>query len=116
MRGLHTGESTAGRLLVSLLSCVLLGACSSSLAPLKSPDNNKEVRVLTDWSPVPDHTVFIQFVDKGQSKTVYVDGEDRKPYYVQIVWSPDSSIFGVLEIDHFAENLWFAFDVRRQIS
>ena len=76
--------------------------------------NKKEIRVLTDRSPVPDHTVFIELVDKGESKTIYVDGEDRRPYYVEIVWTADSNIFGVLEIDHYAENLWIAYKVREQ--
>jgi len=101
---------------ITLTICLLLLGCSvaTPLTSDLSPNGKLKVEVKFEMlrgNPAKDGTVDIFLLEEGKApRRVYVDGQDRRPRVIQTVWSKNSRIFGVLEIDQLTTDIRFAYD------
>jgi hypothetical protein len=108
---------------VVLFIIVLYGGCvrNDRVASESSPDGKNEaiVRYLAvRGNPAHDGRIRVNLASGWISRTVYANFEDRRPAIVEIAWSEDSKVFGVIEFDWIEGPLWFAYNVQegRQID
>ncbi len=96
-----------------LLLAPLVCGCWKRLDSQKSPDGQYEV-VVRAAELFGESTVAIDLVKTSSTERIWTDPSDRGPLLVQIVWSTDSKLVGVIEFDKFAPDLVFAYDVKQR--
>ena len=101
-----------------LVLCVLAFGCGTTthIGGAKSPDGRAEVKVLfrKPYGGVDGSIRFRLVRSEGATETIQPDTYDHFPTVVEVVWLPNSRVFGAMELDGLGNDLFYAYDLDKR--
>lgn len=98
--------------------CLVASGCGTTthIGGAKSPDGRAEVEVLFRRPyGANDGSIRFRLVrPEGATETIQPDTYDHFPTVVEVVWLPNSTVFGVMELDGLGNDLFYAYDLDKR--